>query len=189
MATRHEREFEQDHGHDAAAAAAAHRRLGLLPPGTPAPPWSTTDWFNHDGAPLQPEALRGRVIVLHAFQMLCPGCVHHALPQAERLREAFAPEDVALIGLHSVFEHHAVMTPAALAAFMHENRIRYPVAVDAPAADPGDPLPQTMRRYAFRGTPSLVLIDRRGHLRRHGFGAEADMVLGAAIAALVMEAH
>ena len=22
----------------------------------------------------------GRVVVLHAFQMLCPGCVQHALP-------------------------------------------------------------------------------------------------------------
>jgi hypothetical protein len=169
-----------------AAHAAAQRRLGLLPPGTPAPPWSTVRWFNHDGT-LQPGALRGRVLVLHAFQMLCPGCVRHALPQAERLRDAFAPEDVVLVGLHTVFEHHAVTAPPALAAFIHENRIRYPVGVDAPAEAPDDPVPQTMRRYGFKGTPSLVLIDRRGHLRRQGFGPEPDVALGAAIAALVME--
>ena len=36
--------------------------------------------------------------------MLCPACVSHGLPQAARLRETFAPEDLAVIGLHTVFE-------------------------------------------------------------------------------------
>lgn len=163
------------------------RRLGLLSPGTPAPPWSTVQWFGHAGAPLTLQALRGRVVVLHAFQMLCPGCVHHGLPQAQRIAATFAEADVAVVGLHSVFEHHAAMTPVSLEAFLHENRIAFPVGVDAPAADGGDPIPQTMRRYALRGTPSLLLIDRRGDLRRHGFGAEDDLAVGAAIATLLAE--
>ena len=162
-------------------------RLGLAPAGQLAPPWSVSRWFNHEGEALQPQALRGRVVVLHTFQMLCPGCVHHGLPQAQRLRARFAAADVAVIGLHTVFEHHAAMMPVSLEAFLHENRIRFPVGVDAVAADASDPIPVTMRRYGFEGTPSLVLIDRKGCVRRHAFGAEEDLAVGAAIAALLAE--
>ena len=162
-------------------------RLGLAPAGEPAPPWTTSRWFNHEGEPLQPAALRGRVVVLHAFQMLCPACVQHGLPQAQRIQAAFAGDDVVVVGLHTVFEHHAAMMPVSLEAFLHENRIRFPVGVDAVAANPTDPIPVTMRRYGCQGTPSLVLIDRKGCVRRHAFGAEEDLTVGAAIAALLAE--
>ena len=162
-------------------------RLGLSSPGAPAPPWTTTRWFNHTGPALTLQALRGRVVVLHAFQMLCPGCVHQGLPQAQRIAKTFAAEDVAVIGLHTVFEHHAAMTEVSLEAFLYENRIAFPVGVDAPSDDPADPVPQTMRRYQFQGTPSLALFDRQGRLRRQAFGSESDLEVGAAIAALVVE--
>lgn len=169
------------------AADLWHSRLGLAPAGEPAPPWTTSRWFNHDGEPLQPVALRGRVVVLHAFQMLCPACVHHGLPQAQRIQATFATEDVVVVGLHTVFEHHAAMTPVSLEAFLHENRIRFAVGVDAAGSDATDPIPITMRHYGFRGTPSLVLIDHEGHVRHHAFGAEEDLAVGAAIAALLAE--
>lgn len=162
------------------------RRLGLEPPGRPAPPWTTLKWFSCDVA-LQPIDLRGKVVVVHAFQMLCPACVHHGLPQAQRTQANFAPEDVAVIGLHTVFEHHAAMTPVSLRAFLHENRIAFPVGVDAPGVDPHDPIPVTMRAYGMRGTPSIVLIDRNGDLRHHSFGTVEDLAVGAAIAALMVE--
>ena len=85
----------------------------------PAPPLQVAQWFN-TREPLTLESLRGRVVVLHAFQMLCPGCVEHGIPQARRVHEAFSPDQVVVIGLHSVFEHHAVQgTPASLQAFIH----------------------------------------------------------------------
>ncbi len=161
-------------------------RFGIDPPGQPAPAWTTREWFNHDGS-LQLAELRGRVVVLHAFQMLCPACIHHGLPQAQRIRATFAEQDVAVIGLHTVFEHHAAMTVVSLRAFLHEYRIRFPVGVDAPGADSNDPMPVTMRAYGLRGTPSLLLIDRNGDLRRHAFGTEDDLTLGAAIAAVIVE--
>ena len=130
-------------------------------------------------------ALRGRVVALHAFQMLCPGCVRHGLPQAQRIHAAFEPDDVAVVGLHTVFEHHEAMTPVSLRAFLHEYRIAFPVGVDAPGTQ--GTVPQTMQAYGLRGTPSLLLIDRAGRLRRHSFGAEEDMAVGAAIAMLVAE--
>ena len=161
-------------------------RFGLQPRGTTAPAWSVREWFNAPRG-LALADLRGRVVVLHAFQMLCPGCVQHGLPQAQRVHAAFAPDEVAVIGLHTVFEHHAAMTPVALAAFLHEWRVRFPVGVDAPAEDAQDAVPRTMRRYGLQGTPSLLLIDRTGDLRLHAFGAVDDLVVGAAVATLLAE--
>lgn len=148
-----------------------------------APDWRVSRWFNTD-RPLSLQDLRGRIVVLHAFQMLCPGCVLHGLPQAQRVRELFDERDVAVIGLHSVFEHHDVMTPAALEAFIHEYRLEFPIGVDE--ADE-QPLPWTMRTYGMRGTPTLVLIDRAGFIRRHSFGREDDLRLGAEIGVLLRE--
>jgi peroxiredoxin len=125
--------------------------------------------------------LKGRVVVLHAFQMLCPGCVSHGTPQAERLHRMFDAKDVAVIGLHTVFEHHAAMTPVALEAFIHEYRLTFPIAVDRPG-DPG-PIPVTMQAYQMQGTPTAVIIGRDGRIAYQGFGAEDDMALGARIAA------
>lgn len=141
-------------------------------------------WLGVD-APLTLEGLRGRVVALHAFQMLCPGCVQHGLPQAQRIHALFDPAEVAVVGLHTVFEHHEAMTVVALRAFLHEYRVAFPVGVDAPGV--GGPVPQTMGAYGLRGTPSLMLIDRDGRLRRQSFGAEEDMAVGAAIAALCAE--
>lgn len=152
------------------------------PVGEVAPALRVSSWLNVD-APITLDELRGRVVALHAFQMLCPGCVAHGLPQADRIRRTFDPRDVAVIGLHAVFEHHEVMGPRALAAFVHEYRITFPVAIDAPSAD--GPVPQTMAAYRMRGTPTLVLIDRAGRVRANLFGRPDDLQVGAAIAGLV----
>ena len=48
-----------------------------------APELQTTDWLNTDN-PITLEALRGKIVLIEAFQMLCPGCVSRALPQAMR---------------------------------------------------------------------------------------------------------
>jgi len=152
-----------------------------------APEWSVSRWFN--SAPLSLAALRGRPIFLNAFQMLCPGCVQHAVPQSLKVAQAFAQSDLVVIGLHTVFEHHHVMTPDALQVYLHENRIAYPIGVDAYRDD--DPsshsLPLTMQAYAMQGTPTLCLIDRRGMLRRQQFGLLDDLHLGAEIGTLLAE--
>lgn len=141
-----------------------------------APPLIIERWFNTD-QPITLESLRGRIVVLHAFQMLCPGCVANAIPQARRLSEiASSIDGLAVLGIHTVFEHHAAMTPVSLEAFLHEYRITFPVAVDRASTE--GPIPQTMAAYGFRGTPSTVIIDREGRIARHSFGAEDDLALG-----------
>ena len=151
---------------------------------TQAPELAVSQWFNTD-APLTLAQLRGRVVVLHAFQMLCPGCVQGGIPQAQRIANLFSPDKVAVIGLHTVFEHHDAMTPVALKAFLHEYRITFPVGVDVPGEC--TPIPQTMAAYGMQGTPTLILIDRAGRIRKHGFGAEDDLRVGADIALLTAE--
>lgn len=173
--------------HEPMSSPAAPRRAGSLsPPGqsTSLPGWQVSHWFNTP-APIELEQLQGRVVLLHAFQMLCAACVAHGLPQARRVHEAFADEAVAVIGLHTVFEHHEVMGPQALQAFIHEYRLPFPIGIDQ--ADETGPLPLTMAQWGLRGTPSVVLFDRQGRARLHRFGVVDDLVLGAAIGQLLAE--
>jgi hypothetical protein len=145
-----------------------------------APELAVGRWFNTE-VPLTLAALRGRPVLIHAFQMLCPGCVSHGTPQAERAHVLFRNTDLQVIGLHTVFEHHAAMTPVALAAYIHEYRLTMPIGVDEPGTDA--PIPVTMARYQMRGTPTAILIGRDGAILHHGFGQDDDMALGARIAA------
>src|SRR5450631_3407924 len=110
-----------------------------------------------------------------------------ALPRgfARRVHETFEPKDVAVIGLHATFEHHDAYSPAVIKAFIHEYRLEFPIALDSPNAH--GPIPHTMDRYGMRGTPSVVLIDRSGLLRKHAFGVSDDLALGAQIGALAHE--
>ena len=150
-----------------------------------APELQTADWLNTD-EPVSLGALRGKVVLIEAFQMLCPGCVAHGLPQAMRVHRVFSRDDVAVVGLHTVFEHHdAQGSRAALAAFLHEYKITFPVGMDAPSGRGG--LPRTMALHGMQGTPTLLLVDKRGRLRKHKFGWEDDLVLGAEIMSLIRD--
>ncbi len=151
-------------------------------PTSPMPPLQVSRWFN-TAQPITLEALRGKVVALHTFQMLCPACVAHGLPQATKLREAFSEDQLAVIGLHTVFEHHSVMGADALEAFIHEYRLRFPIGVDE--ADPRSPLPRTMAALGLRGTPSLLLLDRQGRVQLSHLGRIDDLVLGALVGQLL----
>jgi len=149
-----------------------------------APDLVVSRWFNTK-LPLSLAALRGRFVLLHAFQMLCPSCVAHSTPQAERAHRMFRETDLTVIGLHTVFEHHAAMTPVSLEAFIHEYRLTFPIGVDE--AGDGTPIPMTMQRYRMQGTPTSVLIGRDGQIRHQNFGQEDDLALGMVIGSLLAE--
>ena len=150
----------------------------------PAPELDVSQWFNTEAAPTL-AALRGQVVLLHAFQMLCPACVRLATPQAQQVHEQFGRRGLAVLGLHTVFEHHEAMQPVSLEAYIYENRLSFPIGVDRPDGHHG--LPLTMRAYGMQGTPTLVLIDRQGRLRQHAFGHVQDLALGVAIGSLLAE--
>lgn len=149
----------------------------------PAPALQVDTWLNTP-EPLVLEALRGKVVMLHAFQMLCPGCLSHGLPQAERVHRLFRNDGLVVIGLHTVFEHHDVMSPEALRVFLHEYRWSFPIGIDRTM---GENLPATMRAYHLEGTPSVVLLDRTGRIRLQQLGHIDDLLLGRAIGRLMAE--
>lgn len=97
----------------------------------------------------------------------------------------YSNQSLQVIGLHSVFEHHQVMTADALEVFLREYRIEFPVAVDQPVE--AGPIPATMQRYGFQGTPTLILIDKLGYLRMHHFGPMSDLQLGDQLGRLLVE--
>jgi hypothetical protein len=151
---------------------------------SPAPELQVQTWFNTD-RPVLLSGLRDRVVVLLAFQVLCPRSVSCGITQAQRIFETFEPGDVAVIGLHATFEHHNAINSAVLKAFIQEYRLKFPIGLDQP--NPAGPIPHTMERYKMRGTPSLVLIDKQGLVRKHSFGAIDDLRIGAEIGALTQE--
>lgn len=150
-----------------------------------APELQVSGWLNAP-QPVTLASLRGKVVVLHTFQIFCPGCVQVGIPQAQRIHQEFDPDRVAVIGLHTVFEHHAVMGRDALEVFIHEYRLRFPIGIDKYDGEPrGTPL--TMHAYHMQGTPTLVLIDKTGHIRLHKFGHVSDLTVGFSIGALLSE--
>jgi hypothetical protein len=149
-----------------------------------APELQVSQWLNTE-EPVTLASLRGRVVLLHAFQMLCPGCVMHGIPQTVRAWQWFDPKEVAVIGLHSVFEHHETMTPQALRVYVNEFRLRFPIGIDAPRA--GERIPATMHALQLQGTPSIVLLDRLGRVRLHHLGQIEDLRLGALVGRLIAE--
>lgn len=149
-----------------------------------APALQVSHWLNTREA-ISLEDLRGRVVVLHTFQMLCPGCVAQGIPQVKRIQAAFPGQELIVIGLHTVFEHHAVMNAQALQVFAHEYGLSFPIGIDQPPER--GPIPLTMQAYALRGTPSLVILDREGRIRLNHFGHLDDLRLGALLGRLLEE--
>lgn len=147
-----------------------------------APELTVELWFNSK-EDLTLKRLLGRPVIIHAFQMLCPGCVAHGIPQTQKVHAIFAKTDLQVIGLHTVFEYHDAMTQVALEAFLQEYRIQFPVGVDKPDGQGG--IPVTMAAYAMRGTPTTLLIDRSGNLIANLFGQIEDLVLGSMIQSML----
>ena len=157
-------------------------RLGdvVVSPGDIAPELDVDGWV---GTPTPLASVRGHVVLIEAFQMLCAGCIYHGLPQAQRVQRLFP--DVVVVGLHTAFEHRAVTGRDALEVFVSELGISFPVAIDR---HDSDTIPITMRRYALGGTPSTIVIDRSGRVRLSHLGTLDDLALGGVLGRLLAEA-
>ncbi len=157
----------------------------MLNPESP-PELAVARWFNANGSPPTLAASKGKVIVVGAFQMHCPGSVRHLLPQLARLHAQFQDEEVAIIGLHTVFEKQDAQTPDQLQAFLQANHFAFPVAIDK---QNGGILSETMDTYELQGTPTVLIFDRQGRLRRHYLGQVDDIRIAAEVMALTIEAR
>ena len=153
-----------------------------LNPETP-PDFTVQRWFNTD-EPITLAALKGKVVFLTAFQMQCQASLKHGLPQAARMAKSFNPDEVAVIAINTAFEDHDKQAVGALEAFIRDNGLTFPIAKDKPD---GAHLPKTAAAYQIRATPTVLVFDRQGRLRRHYLGEVDDIRLAAEIIALVIE--
>jgi hypothetical protein len=145
---------------------------------------TVSEWINAD-QPVRLQDLRGRVVCVSVFQMLCPASVSQAIPQAISIHQRFPAKEMAVLGLHSMFTHAAAFTPAMVRAFVQAYQIPFPVGLDKAPEGPG--LPRTMQAYGFKGTPSLLIIDRQGRVRLQYFGRAEDLQIGALLGQLLDE--
>jgi len=143
----------------------------------------TSKWLNADANFSLTNQSLGKITAVHAFQMLCPGCILHGIPQAQKIHSLFSANVVQVIGLHTVFEHHEAMQEVSLKAFLSEFRVTFPVGIDQP--QPTNRIPLTMDRFNLQGTPSWLIFDPEGYLVFHHFGILDDMHLGSEISKLI----
>lgn len=123
--------------------------------GKPAPPLAVDEWVR--GKPATLDELKGKVVLLDVFQIICPGC-HKAHPEIVRMQKQYKDKGFEVLGLAVAFELHYAQTPEKIRRYVNEKAYPYPVALDKG-------LIETFRRYGARGTPYTALIDRQGRIR------------------------
>ena len=134
-----------------------HQELTLLSVrvGKPAPALAVDDWVR--GRPTTLDELKGKVVLLDIFQIICPGC-HKAHPEIVRMQKQYKKDGFEVLGLAVAFELYSAQTPEKIRRYVDRKAYPYPVALDRG-------LIETFRRYGARGTPYTVLIDRQGRIR------------------------
>lgn len=184
------------------------------------------------------EKEKGKVILISAFQVNCPGCFIHGIPEIINIYNKYRDQPLALWGLATAFEDFdknnlenlkkliangevigETIVAMSQANLLNYNRLQYvipfPVAWDKLEKNPPeisadriqkiiyrdienfDSLPEktqsqivsqvkvylkhkkydahTFEAYGLRGTPSTILIDKKGILRYKLFGSEQGL--------------
>jgi thiol-disulfide isomerase/thioredoxin len=144
---------------------------GQLPPLTGA-----TGWLN--SAPLTPDDLRGRVVLVDFWTYTCINWIR-TLPHVRAWSEKYGSSGLAVLGVHTPefgFEHDVDNVRLA-SADLH---VDYPVAIDNDYA--------IWRAFGNMYWPALYFIDARGRIRHHQFGEGDYGNSEAAIQQLLAEA-
>ena len=117
-----------------------------------------TLWLN--SAPLTPESLRGKVVVVDFWTYSCINCLR-ALPYVESWYQKYQDHGLVVIGVHApefAFEKEPDNVRRAVA----DLKITYPVALDNNYA--------IWQAFNNQYWPAHYFIDATGHVRAHHFG-------------------
>ena len=120
-----------------------------------APALAVQEWAR--GRPTTLDALKGKVVLLDLFQIICPGC-RAAHPHIVRMQKEYEDEGFEVLGMAVAFEYEWAQTPLLIRGYVDAMAFPYPVAID-------EGLIETFRRYRAQGTPYTALIDRNGRIR------------------------
>ncbi len=200
--------------------------------GEKAPNFGVSEWVQ--GAPTNFDQEKDHVVLLEVFQVNCPGCFMHAIPEAIEIYNKYKDEGVRVIGLATAFEDFDKNTldnlkmlaetgkvigetqgALAMNGQLQEGnklpyKIPFPLGMDNlskvtgeisqekimefihPQIPEFDSQPEdyrnqiiqkvknymkskeysaeTFEKFALQGTPSTILVDRKGILRDVSFG-------------------
>jgi beta-lactamase regulating signal transducer with metallopeptidase domain/thiol-disulfide isomerase/thioredoxin len=134
--------------------AVVEGRMGQLPPPLPASGWL-------DGKPLNWKDLRGKVVMLHFWEVGCGPCLNE-LPLVAGWHENAAQNGTMVIGIHPPTKDLAAVRKV-LARF----DAKYPVLIDSPAAKKGG-LGLLHDWFGNSYWPHTVLIGKDGLVAAHG---------------------
>ncbi|MCV0392642.1 MAG: redoxin domain-containing protein [Nitrosopumilus sp.] len=200
--------------------------------GQKAPNFGVSEWVQ--GAPTNFDQEKDHIVLLEVFQVNCPGCFMHAIPEAINLYNKYKDEGVRVLGLATAFEDFDKNTLDNLKLLLDTGevigetkealsmygqlkdgnklnyKIPFPVGMDNLVKTSGeishdkimqfiypqipefDSQPEdyknqiiqrvkdymkskeysaeTFEKFALQGTPSAIVVDRKGILRDVSFG-------------------
>ncbi|MHA7646825.1 thioredoxin domain-containing protein [Nitrosopumilus sp. S4] len=200
--------------------------------GQKAPNFGVSEWVQ--GAPTNFDQEKDHIVLLEVFQVNCPGCFMHAIPEAINLYNKYKDEGVRVLGLATAFEDFDKNTLDNLKLLLETGevigetkealsmygqlkdgnklnyKIPFPVGMDNLVKTSGeisqekimqfiypqipefDSQPEdyrnqiiqrvkdymkskeysaeTFEKFALQGTPSAIVVDRKGILRDVSFG-------------------
>ncbi|MDH5462802.1 MAG: redoxin domain-containing protein [Nitrosopumilus sp.] len=199
--------------------------------GEKAPNFGVSEWVQ--GAPTNFDQEKDHIVLVEVFQVNCPGCFMHAIPEAVNIYNKYKDEGVRVLGIATAFEDFDKNTLDNLKKLVETGevvgetkealsmygqlkegklpfKIPFPLAMDNLTKTSGeinqekilqfihpqipefDSQPEeykkqiiervksymkskeysaeTFEKFALQGTPSTILVDRKGILRDISFG-------------------
>jgi len=199
--------------------------------GEKAPNFGVSEWVQ--GAPTNFDQEKDHIVLVEVFQVNCPGCFMHAIPEAINIYNKYKDEGVRVLGIATAFEDFDKNTLGNLKMLVETGevvgetkealsmygqlkdgklpfKIPFPLAMDKLTKTSGeisqekilqfiypqipefDSQPEeykkqiiervksymkskeysaeTFEKFALQGTPSTILVDRKGILRDVSFG-------------------
>jgi thiol-disulfide isomerase/thioredoxin len=137
------------------------------------PVLSATSWANAPGPP----QTEGRVTIVDVFTYGCINC-QHVTPELRRLRAAYSPDELAIVGVHAPETPEEHVHANVLRA-LREQQIGWPVVFDDAF--------RIWDAYGVSAWPTQFVFDRAGHLRKTYVGEGYDGELERTVRALVEE--
>jgi len=205
--------------------------------GQKAPNLGVSEWVQ--GAPTNIDQEKDKIVLVEVFQVNCPGCFMHALPEAINIYNKYKDDGVRVLGIATAFEDYDKNTLENLKMLAETGevigetkealsmygqlqdgnklpfKIPFPLGMDNLTKVDGEAsqeqimkfihgqLPEfdtqpedyknqiiqrvkdhfkskqysaeTFEKYALQGTPSTILVDRKGILRDVSFGQSGHL--------------
>jgi cytochrome c biogenesis protein CcdA/thiol-disulfide isomerase/thioredoxin len=134
-----------------------------------APLAGATEWIN--SAPLTPESLRGKVVLVDFWTYSCINCLR-ALPYVRAWADKYKDAGLVVVGVHTP-EFAFEKQPANVRRATKDLGVGFPVAVDSNYA--------IWRAFDNQYWPALYFVDAQGRIRHHQFGegkyAQSEQVI------------